>query len=733
MSVTSRPLLGILGMATILQCAFARPVVIEESARFPNPDPVSWPGFGGVVASNGTYALVLASRTGPEDQVIRAALLYRKVAGQWQFERILDETARAYDSYIFPNDFAFEGNLAIVELDGRTRAWRLTPQGWQSSPAIGPITEDIELDGENIIYSWGDCQWNGTALDADGSGGWVSTQLIGQPRGCDDEFWGGEVDRLGNFAILGTAYTFDLEDHVMPIFERTAEGWGARDPIVEREGARFTGAVGLSPNSLGGAGVDAIVDSYAGAFAFGLPEGFYHPHGRLQSADAYVTARLYYRTENTTIERGGGMVFIREPNADRGVNVINVYRGDHVAGYQHLAVLAARNGVNLNRQFDVAESADGVIVIASGGNSAFEFRLPADFSTPAPRYENFESGSAAGWQTVAASQFAVVAEGNNRVYRQSNDTGDARALLGNTTWRDQSIEADVTPTAFNGNDRWVGLVTRYQDSANYYYLTLRSSGSVQLRRMRAGVFTELARASLPVTIGRVYRLRLESVGSVHRVYVDGLPVLDVDDASHMSAGQAGITMYRARADYDNVIVTPSPFATLFRDDFTDGRGDGWTHTGSGQWLAANGTFAQNSVAADARALIGTPVTDQVVRARIRPIAYAAASGTQERWSGLIARYADDSNYYYVTLRTSNQLSLRKLVNGSIVTLGSVPQTVALNVNHDLKLEAVGNQLRVYLNGRLRLQAQDSAHPSGRAGLMTYKTAANYDDYLAYRP
>jgi hypothetical protein len=139
------------------------------------------------------------------------------------------------------------------------------------------------------------------------------------------------------------------------------------------------------------------------------------------------------------------------------------------------------------------------------------------------------------------------------------------------------------------------------------------------------------------------------------------------------------------------------------------------------------------VGGEARALIGTAVRDQIVRARIRPIAYAAAAGTQERWSGLLARYVDDANYYYVTLRSSQRLSLRKLVNGRIITLATVPQPVALSRTLEVKLEAVGNQLRVYVDGRLRLQARDATHPEGRTGLMTYKAAAHFDDFLAYQP
>jgi pectate lyase len=208
-------------------------------------------------------------------------------------------------------------------------------------------------------------------------------------------------------------------------------------------------------------------------------------------------------------------------------------------------------------------------------------------------------------------------------------------------------------------------------------------------------------------------------------------VLDVDDPTLTTPGQAGIMMYKTAADFDNFIAAPAPYFTIFRSDFSNHSRE-WRE--SGEWQAANGVFSQSYLEGNARALIGAPgVKDQIVRAKIRPIEYRAPQGTQERWSGLIARYTDDANYYYATLRSSHQLSLRKLVDGQIVELATQPYTVNLNQTYDVKLEAVGDQLRVHVNGQPRLQAHDFTHSHGAAGLMTWKTAAQFDDYVAYQP
>jgi hypothetical protein len=77
--------------------------------------------------------------------------------------------------------------------------------------------------------------------------------------------------------------------------------------------------------------------------------------------------------------------------------------------------------------------------------------------------------------------------------------------------------------------------------------------------------------------------------------------------------------------------------------------------------------------------------------------------------------------------------LRKVVNGAITELGSVPLTVSVGSTYALRLDATGQSLRVFLNDALVLQAVDSSHAKGRGGAVTYKAAAQFDDYVAYQP
>jgi pectate lyase len=102
---------------------------------------------------------------------------------------------------------------------------------------------------------------------------------------------------------------------------------------------------------------------------------------------------------------------------------------------------------------------------------------------------------------------------------------------------------------------------------------------------------------------------------------------------------------------------------------------------------------------------------------------------------LIARYRDDTNYHYVTLRNSGSLDIKKLVNGAIQNLATVPFTVQPNVSYRVRLESIGTRLRVYVNGTLRAEATDTSVTPGlsRVGVATYKTALDLDNVVATQP
>jgi len=400
---------------------------------------------------------------------------------------------------------------------------------------------------------------------------------------------------------------------------------------------------------------------------------------------------------------------------------IDVFRRDANAKYQYVAKLigAERGQVSQRR------------VAGIEGSNVRIFELPQNLAQPELRQDDFEDLNASDWTPQAGSSFSVVAANGSHVYRQASLAGNASSILNDSTLGNQAIQADIKPTAFSGADRWFGLVARYIDAGNYYYVTVRQSNVIQLRQIVNGAFDTLASAPMPVALNRTYNLRLEAVGSLLRVYVDNKKVLEARNPTH-ARGQVGVMTYKTSADYDNIVVTTQQLLPLLADDFATFYPNRWKEDG-GTWGQANEpqwVYQQSSLAGGARSITGVATGDQSVQVVVKPTAFA--SGT-ERWFGIIARYVDASNYYYVTLRSNNTISLRKLVNGAIHTLDSAPLDVRAGVTYRLRLDAIGNALRVYVNGTHVLEATDTAYPTGTYGLATYKTSAQFDDFLASQP
>jgi pectate lyase len=166
--------------------------------------------------------------------------------------------------------------------------------------------------------------------------------------------------------------------------------------------------------------------------------------------------------------------------------------------------------------------------------------------------DDFNDGNATGWSTNGGS-WSVVTDGSG-VYRQGGTGADARALTGTATWTDYSVQARVKPTAFSGSNRFAAVLARVQSSTSYYYLALRSNNTVELKRLEGGSSTTLDTASLTVTAGTWYTVRLDVSGSTLRGYVNGALVTEASD-SRWSAGRVGVATFYTAANFDDVQVS----------------------------------------------------------------------------------------------------------------------------------------------------------------------------------
>ena len=112
---------------------------------------------------------------------------------------------------------------------------------------------------------------------------------------------------------------------------------------------------------------------------------------------------------------------------------------------------------------------------------------------------------------------------------------------------------------------------------------------------------------------------------------------------------------------------------------------------------------------------------------------AYGSSTAGAWFGLMARWVDARTHYYLTVRSTNRLEIRRQVNGSTTVLASVPFTATPGRYYDLRLTVLADELRAYVDGALAAQANDSQIPTGAYGIGTYRAAATVQQFVVDQP
>ncbi|MDG0793336.1 right-handed parallel beta-helix repeat-containing protein [Cohnella ginsengisoli] len=163
---------------------------------------------------------------------------------------------------------------------------------------------------------------------------------------------------------------------------------------------------------------------------------------------------------------------------------------------------------------------------------------------------------------------------------------------------------------------------------------------------------------------------------------------------------------------------------LFSDDFENENATKWTNNG-GSWSSVqNGnSYAYGQTAGGASELVAgdSSWTNYVYEADVKLVNGAGAM--------MDFRYQDSLHFYYLYM-SETYIRLMKQ-NGSAQDWISAYDGPSLQTTASvrIKVEAIGNQFRIYRNGELVLSASDSSNPylTGKIGLATWATSAEYDN------
>lgn len=213
--------------------------------------------------------------------------------------------------------------------------------------------------------------------------------------------------------------------------------------------------------------------------------------------------------------------------------------------------------------------------------------------------DDFEKGS--GYWSPVKGTWSVVGDGTHgNVYNQQ-DPGDAWSTAGSTTLQDYSVEANVKPVSFitgSSPSQFAAIYGRWQDNTHWYYVVLRSTGVIELKKNVGGVYTLLASKQTTITPGTWYNVKLDMQGSKLNVSLNGQQTLSADDSS-ISSGKIGVGTYYAQAHFDDVKVAQSsvPVLTAFKPEADAWVGSDYpaTNFGTRANLAADGSPKQSSL------------------------------------------------------------------------------------------------------------------------------------------
>jgi hypothetical protein len=203
-------------------------------------------------------------------------------------------------------------------------------------------------------------------------------------------------------------------------------------------------------------------------------------------------------------------------------------------------------------------------------------------------------------------------------------------------------------------------------------------------------------------------------------------------------GRAGLVTYAARADFDDVNFSATDPSRLV-DKWSDGYGFDFGQpfiTRGGNWQPVEDqgetiAISQRDLSGYALATLGTPVESQEIFVTVRLDSFGSSG--EGAWIGLLGRYVDPNNYYYVALRNSNQLLIRKRVNGVSTTLASASLTAAPTYLYALKFRLVDDLLQVFHGAQVVASAHDSDIKRGRYGIGTYRGAATFYEVRVTQP
>jgi len=121
----------------------------------------------------------------------------------------------------------------------------------------------------------------------------------------------------------------------------------------------------------------------------------------------------------------------------------------------------------------------------------------------------------------------------------------------------------------------------------------------------------------------------------------------------------------------------------------------------------------------------------------------AGGGDEDNDFGLICRYQDDENFYFFVISSDGYYGIGKVSDNvqQLVGMESMPPSELIRqgkLTNQLQADCIGSTLRLYVNGTLLAETEDTDFTSGNVGLMAGSfaipgTEIHFDNFVVRKP
>ncbi|WP_100406891.1 GH32 C-terminal domain-containing protein [Bacillus solitudinis] len=238
---------------------------------------------------------------------------------------------------------------------------------------------------------------------------------------------------------------------------------------------------------------------------------------------------------------------------------------------------------------------------------------------------------------------------------------------------------------------------------------------VKLFKIENGEHTLIAEHPTLLNNHTVYNLKIEASGDSIKVYLNGNLVIDEMDSTFES-GLLGLNVWNATVKFQDVNISNLSGFVSNLQQWHPLNGE-WTNTLEGK---------QGSGSADVFLMTAEVGFDLSYEANIK------VTDTESDGAGALVFRAneDATNAYVANVDVRNDVvKLFKFVNGQATVLSEFPTTLNTHTNYHLKVEAVGDSIKVYLNNTLVINTNDSTFKGGYFGLNVWDSAAVFQNVM----